>query len=37
MDRMERIGRSDFVINNSGDMAELGTTIKELWDRRVVN
>ena len=37
MDRMERIGRSDFVINNSGDMAELGTTIKELWDRRVVS
>ena len=37
MDRMERIGRSDFVINNSGDMAELGPTIKELWDRRVVN
>ena len=37
MDRMERIGRSDFVIDNSGDMAELGTTIKELWDRRVVN
>ena len=37
MDRMERIGRSHFVINNSGDMAELGTTIKELWDRRVVN
>jgi len=37
MDRMERIRRSDFVINNSGDMAELGTTIKELWDRRVVN
>ena len=37
MDRMERIGRSDFVINNSGNMAELGTTIKELWDRRVVN
>ncbi len=35
MDRAERIERSDFVINNSGDMAELGNAIKELWDRRV--
>ena len=34
MDRAERIERSDFVINNSGDMAELGNAIKELWDRR---
>lgn len=36
MDRSERIERSDFVINNSGDMAEMGNAIKELWDRRVV-
>lgn len=35
MDRAERIERSDFVINNSGDMEELGSAIKELWDRRV--
>ena len=35
MGRAERIERSDFVINNSGDMADLGNAIKELWDRRV--
>ena len=35
MGRAERIERSDFVINNSGDMADLGNVIKELWERRV--
>ena len=35
MDRSERLERSDYVIDNSGDMAGLGNTIKELWDRRV--
>lgn len=35
MDRAERIERSDFVIDNSSDMAGLGIAIKELWDRRV--
>ena len=34
-DRVERLERSDFVIDNSGDMAGLGNAIKELWDRRV--
>ena len=36
MDRTERLERSDYVIQNSGDMAELESAIKELWDRRVV-
>jgi len=35
MDRAERIERSDFVIDNSSDMAGLEIAIKELWDRRV--
>jgi dephospho-CoA kinase len=35
MDRAERIERSDFVIDNSSDMAGLENAIKELWDRRV--
>ena len=35
MGRTERLERSDYVIENSGDMATLGSTIKELWDRRV--
>jgi dephospho-CoA kinase len=35
MDRTERLERSDCVIENSGDMATLGSAIKELWDRRV--
>jgi len=35
MGRTERLERSDYVIENSGDMATLGRTIKELWDRRV--
>ena len=35
MDRTERLERSDYVIENSGDMAALRCAIKELWDRRV--
>jgi dephospho-CoA kinase len=35
MDRAERIERSDFIIDNSSDMAGLEIAIKELWDRRV--
>ena len=35
MDRVERLERSDIVIDNSGDMAGLENAIKELWDRRV--
>ena len=35
MGRTERLERSDYVIENSGDMVALGVAIKELWDRRV--
>ena len=35
MSRTERLDRSDYVIENSGDMVALGVAIKELWDRRV--
>ncbi|MDA0263740.1 MAG: dephospho-CoA kinase [Chloroflexi bacterium] len=35
MGRDERLGRSDFVIDNSGDVAGLKRAIKELWDTRV--
>ena len=35
MGRIERLARSDYVIENSGDMAALESAIKELWDRRV--
>ena len=35
MGRAERIERSDFLIDNSSDMAGLESAIKELWDRRV--
>ena len=35
MGRTERLERSDYVIENSGDMPTLGNTIKELWNRRV--
>ena len=35
MGRTERLERSDYVIENSGDMAALARTIKELWNRRV--
>jgi len=34
MDRTERLERSDYVIENSGNMAALESAIKELWDRR---
>jgi len=36
MDRAERLGKSDFIIDNSGDIAGLGSAIKELWNSRVV-
>jgi len=35
MDRSERLGKADFVIDNSGDVAGLESAVKELWDRRV--
>ena len=35
MDRAQRLDRSDFIIDNSGDMAGLERAIKELWDNRV--
>ena len=35
MGRTERLDRSDYVIENSGDMVALRVAIKELWDRRV--
>ena len=35
MCRTERLERSDYVIENSGDMAALGSAINELWVRRV--
>ena len=35
MDRSERLERSDYVIDNSGDMSGLESAINELWDRRV--
>ena len=35
MDRSERIERSDFVIDNSGDFAGLEGAVKELWHSRV--
>ena len=35
MGRADSLERSDYVIENSGDMATLGNTIKELWNRRV--
>ena len=35
MGRTERLDRSDYVIENAGDMVALGVAIKELWDRRV--
>jgi len=36
MDRAERLEKSDFIIDNSGDIAGLGSAIKELWNSRVV-
>ena len=35
MDRNARLGKADFVIDNSGDMAGLINAIKELWGSRV--
>lgn len=35
MDRSERLGKADFVIDNSGDVAGLESAVRELWDRRV--
>ena len=37
MDRSERMGKADFVIDNSGDVAGLEGAVKELWNRRVAN
>ena len=36
MDRIERLEKADFVIDNSGDMAGLESAIKELWNSRVI-
>jgi len=36
MDRAERLEKSDFIIDNSGGIAGLGSAIKELWNSRVV-
>ena len=35
MDRSERLGKADCVIDNSGDVAGLESAVRELWDRRV--
>ena len=35
MGRTERLDRSDYVIENSGDMVALEAANKELWDRRL--
>lgn len=35
MDRSERLGKADFVIDNSGDVAGLESAVNELWNRRV--
>ena len=35
MDRSERMEKADFVIDNSGDVAELEGAVKELWQSRV--
>ncbi len=35
MDRTERLGKADFVIDNSRDMAGLEAAVKELWNSRV--
>ena len=35
MDREERLGRSDVVVDNSGDVARLERTVRELWQSRV--
>lgn len=35
MGRPERLERADLVVDNSGDVDTLETTVKELWDTRV--
>ena len=35
MDRSERLSRADLVIDNSGDIAAMESTIDEMWERRV--
>ena len=35
MDPAERMERADLVVDNSGDVAVLETTVKALWDARV--
>jgi dephospho-CoA kinase len=35
MDRSERLSRTDLVIDNSGDIAAMESTIDEMWERRV--
>ena len=35
MDRFERLSRADLVIDNSGDIAAMESTIDEMWERRV--
>jgi dephospho-CoA kinase len=35
MNRRERLERADFVVDNSGDVATLESTVKALWDARV--
>jgi len=35
MGRSERLERADLVVDNSGDVDTLETTVKELWDTRV--
>ena len=35
MGRWERLERADLVVDNSGDVDTLETTVKELWDTRV--
>ena len=35
MDRKERLERSDFIIDNSGEIAGMHRVIDELWERRV--
>ena len=35
MDRSERLERADYVVDNSGDVAQLEAVIDELWNSRV--
>ena len=35
MDRFERLSRADLVIDNSGDIVAMESTIDEMWERRV--